>query len=148
MEEALIQRLQKSFNLLAPRGPELVDRFYAHLFAKHPGLRELFPDDMSGQKKKLLASLVLVIQNLRNAERLRPALLDLGRRHAGYKAEPGHYPAVRDTLVQVMGEMASEQWNNQLTADWNAALNLVADIMLEGHELEKQPAPSSTKNAS
>ena len=36
MEEARIQRLEQSFNLIAPRGPELVDRFYAHLFSKHP----------------------------------------------------------------------------------------------------------------
>lgn len=138
MEEALIQRLEQSFNLVAPRGPELMDRFYAHLFSKHPAVRKMFPKDMSGQKNKLLASLVLVIQNLRNPEKLQPALIEMGRRHVAYGTEPQHYPAVRDTLVQVMADMAGKKWSDQLTADWTAALSVVAAIMLEGQKIEKE----------
>ena len=59
MDSAMIERLETSFNLLAPRGPELVDRFYAHLFSKHPALRPMFPAEMNEDKNKLLASLVL-----------------------------------------------------------------------------------------
>ena len=58
MDEAFIKRLESSFHLLAPRGQELTDRFYANLFAKTPGLRSMFPDQMDEQKRKLLASLV------------------------------------------------------------------------------------------
>ena len=65
MDNAVIERLEASFNLLAPRGEELVERFYANLFAKNPAVRPMFPSDMAEQKKKLLASIVLVIQNLR-----------------------------------------------------------------------------------
>ncbi len=145
MEEATIQRLEKSFQLLAPRGPELVDRFYAHLFSKNPGVREMFPADMAGQKKKLLASLVLVIQNLRKAEMLRPALIDMGRRHVGYGTEPEHYPIVRDTLLCVMSEMAGDLWNEQLTEDWKNALNFVAAVMIEGQKMEQaQPTMQAT----
>ncbi|MFQ5502307.1 MAG: globin domain-containing protein [Phycisphaerae bacterium] len=146
MEEATIQRLEKSFQLLAPRGPELVDRFYAHMFSKNPVVREMFPDDMAAQKKKLLASLVLVIQNLRKAEMLRSALIDMGRRHVGYGTEPEHYPIVRDTLLCVMSEMAGEKWNEQLTEDWKNALNFVAAVMIEGQKME-QAQPTMQKTA-
>lgn len=138
MEEALIQRLEQSFNMLAPRGPELMDRFYAHLFSKHPAVRKMFPRDMSGQKNKLLAALVLVVQNLRKPETLQPVLIEMGGRHVGYGTEPEHYPIVRDTLVQVMADMAGEKWSAQLTADWTAALSVVAGIMMEGHKIAKE----------
>lgn len=133
MEEALIQRLEDSFKLLAPRGPELMDRFYANLFAKHPAVRSMFPTDMSGQKQKLLASLTLVNQNIRSPERLSQPLYEMGRRHAGYGAQEPHYQAVRDTLVGVMSDMAGDAWNDQLTSDWKAALDFVNSVMLEGN---------------
>ena len=132
MNEEMIDRLEKSFKLLAPRGPELVDRFYAHLFSRHPAVRPMFPDDMHEQKKKLLASLVLVIENIRAVEKLEKPLADMGRRHVGYGTKPEHYPAVRDTLVSVMADMAGDTWNDQLTDDWSTALDFVAGAMLEG----------------
>ncbi len=143
MEQAMIERLESSFNLLAPRGPELVDRFYAHLFSENPGLRPMFPSDMSDQKKKLLASLVLVIENIRNTEKLGQPLHDLGARHVGFGTAPEHYPVVRDTLVSVMADMAGEAWNDQLTQDWNGALDFVSSVMLEG---AKNTAPAGNPN--
>lgn len=132
MDEALLQRLEGNFDLLAPRGEELVDRFYANLFARYSDLRPLFADDNSSQTKKLLASLVLVVRNLRNPADFEQALTDLGARHSGYGAREAHYPAVRDTLVDVMGQMAGDAWSEQLTGDWTAALDLVASVMIEG----------------
>ena len=99
MDQAVIERLESSFNLLAPRAEELVDRFYANLFAKHPEFRSMFPDDMAEQKKKLLASLVLVVHNLRKPEKLADPLKNLGSRHVGYQTQPEHYPVIRDTLA-------------------------------------------------
>ncbi|MBX3395374.1 MAG: hypothetical protein KF841_08395 [Phycisphaerae bacterium] len=143
MDEAMIQRLEKSFKLLAPRGPELVDHFYAHLFSKNPTLRKLFPKDMQSQKQQLLASLILVVQNLRKPDALRQPLLDLGRRHVAYQAEPEHYPVVRDTLIGVMKDMAGNAWNDQLTQDWTDAINLVATVMIEGHKLANKSRTST-----
>ena len=128
----MIERLKTSFNLLAPRGPELVDRFYAHLFSKHPAVRPMFPADMAEQKKKLLASLALVMENIRDAENLEQPLHDMGRRHVGYGTEPDHYPVFRDTLVSVMADMAGDAWDDQLSSGWNQALDFVASVMLEG----------------
>ena len=143
MNEATIERLENSFALLVPRGEEMVARFYAQLFAAHPPLRQLFPLDMSQQKRKLLAVLAMVVKSLRSPERLRETLLELGRRHAGYGATAEHYPVVRDTLVGVMSEVAGDRWNEQLTLDWTAALDFCASVMLEGQRLEASAvAPS------
>jgi len=133
MDKALVERLEGSFRPLAARGPELVDRFYAHLFAENPAVRPMFPADISGQKKKLLASILLVIQNLRAPEKLGEPLREMGARHLNYGTQPEHYPIVRDTLIGVMKDMSGPAWNDQLTADWTAALDLVVSVMLEGH---------------
>ncbi|NOT00997.1 MAG: flavohemoprotein [Phycisphaerales bacterium] len=132
MDERTIERLISSFNLLAPRGQELVDRFYAHLFSEHPEVRAMFPRDMKDQKQKLLGSLVLVVKNLRQAEQLRQPLMDMGQRHAGYGTQAEHYPVVRDTLVGVMAEMAGDAWTDQLDRDWRQAVDFVASVMIEG----------------
>jgi hemoglobin-like flavoprotein len=136
MDHTVIQHLETSFKLLAPRGPELVDRFYAKLFATHPAVRPMFPKVMTAQKQKLLASIKLVIENVRKPENLREPLIDLGRRHQQYGTLEEHYPVVRDTLLNVMSEMAGSAWHEDLRAAWTEALNVVAGIMIEGQRAE------------
>ncbi len=138
MDQNTVELLEKSFNLLAPRGPELVDRFYAHLFSKNPQVRPLFPTDLADQKKKLLASIQLVIANIRTPDSLHEPLMDMGRRHVYYKTEPAHYPVVRDTLISVMSDMAGSAWNDDFQTAWTDALNLIAGIMIEGHKAEQK----------
>ncbi|HRX83956.1 MAG TPA: globin domain-containing protein [Phycisphaerae bacterium] len=132
MNQATIERLEQSFKLIAPRSEELVDRFYAHLFSAHPDVRAMFPQEMTDQKMRLLSSIVRVVQNLRTLDRIQPALVEMGRRHVDYGVKPAHYPIVRDTLIAVMQEIAGDKWEPEYTADWTAALNLVAEVMLQG----------------
>ena len=49
-----VELLESSFELLAPQGEKLVERFYERLFETAPAVRSLFPDDMEGQKPALL----------------------------------------------------------------------------------------------
>jgi len=137
MDPRTVELLETSFKLLAPRGPELVDRFYAHLFSAHPQVRPMFPQDMTDQKMKLLASIQLVISNVRNSDALFEPLTNLGRRHLYYGSEPAHYPLVRDTLIGVMCDMAGEAWTEDFERAWTDALNLVAGIMIEGQKKEQ-----------
>lgn len=138
-QQETIKRLEGSFNLLAPRAQELADRFYANLFAQNPTLRPMFPADMSDQKGKLVASLVLVVKNLRTPEKIELALEEMGARHVEYGAQAEHYPVVRDMLVDVMGQMAGEAWTDQLKTDWTDALNSVAAVMVAGAK-KRDPA--------
>lgn len=134
VNEQFIQRIEDSFKLLAPRGEELVDRFYANLFARHPAVRPLFPAEMKSQESMLLAALVLAVKSLRDPDNLRAALLGLGARHEEIGMREEHYPVVRDTLVDVMGQMAGDAWTSQLNDDWTAAIDFVASVMIEGQK--------------
>ncbi len=51
--------LEESFDLVAPRGQELVDRFYHRVFSIAPGARTLFAGvDMVKQKRMLLRAVL------------------------------------------------------------------------------------------
>ena len=126
-----VELLEKTFAALAPRGAELVERFYTELFRRHPAVKPLFAGtDMASQQRKLLAALALVIKNLRQPEALTQVLKELGGRHKGYGAKPAHYPAVAETLLDVMAEMAGKLWTPEVQTAWSDALQIVAGAML------------------
>ena len=151
-----IELLESSFKLVAPQGDALVTRFYERLFEKYPVVKPLFKNaSISEQKKKLLASLVLVIQNLRHPEKLTPVLQDMGARHVGYGAKPAYYDAVGENLLAVLGEFAGEAWTPEVSQAWTDAYAAIKTIMLEGakrghhtqgeKKMSKAPAKTKTK---
>jgi hemoglobin-like flavoprotein len=88
-----LEALETSFDLVAPRGEELMDEFYARLFAAAPAVRTLFPRDLQKQKTMLLSALVLLRKSLRDLDAIVPTLRTLGARHVAYGARPEHYPS-------------------------------------------------------
>ena len=128
-----VELLEKSFHLVAPKGKALVARFYERLFEKYPETKRLFHHaNMRQQRKKLLASLVLVIQNLRKPDVLKKALHQLGGQHQAYGVKPAHYAAVKENLLAVFGEFAGSAWTSEVKQAWAGAVEAVSATMLEG----------------
>ncbi len=127
-----LQALETSFDLVAPRGDELMDEFYSRLFAAAPGVRPLFPDDMQRQKTMLLGALVLLRKSLRNLDAIVPKLRELGARHVAYGAQPEHYPVVGTVLIASMAAVAGDEWKPEHESAWGAAFEIVAATMIEG----------------
>jgi hemoglobin-like flavoprotein len=128
-----LNALETSFDLVAPRGDELMDTFYARLFAAAPAVRPLFSGtDLGRQKTMLLGTLVLLRKSLRNLDAIVPTLRNLGARHVAYGARPEHYPIVGQVLIDSMADVAGDQWRPAYTRAWAAAFDLVAGAMLDG----------------
>jgi Globin len=82
-----LEALETSFDLVAPRGDELMDVFYAKLFAAAPAVKPLFArTDLKKQKAMLLGTLVLLRKSLRDLDAIVPKLRELGTRHVAYGA--------------------------------------------------------------
>jgi len=129
-----VETLESSFNLLAPQTELLAARFYEELFKRFPAVVPLFAHTSTEeQQKKLLASLKLVIENIRKPEVLGSALTALGERHVGYGALPEHYPAVASTLIDVMKELVGDAWNETIESAWAEALNVIAKVMTDAY---------------
>ena len=136
-----LDALETSFDLVAPRGDELMEIFYANLFAAAPAVTPLFAHtDMARQRQMLLAALVLLRNSLRNLETVVPTLRKLGARHAAYGAEAGHYPVVGQALIAAMAEVAGNDWDESYAEAWGVAFGVVAGAMLDGAAAELQLA--------
>jgi hemoglobin-like flavoprotein len=128
-----LDALETSFDLVAPKGDELVETFYARLFAAAPAVKPLFAGtDLRRQKKMLLATLVLLRQSLRDLGAVAPKLRELGRRHVQYGAKAEHYPVVGQVLIASMAATAGDAWRPEYERAWSDALGVVAGVMLEG----------------
>jgi len=125
--------LETSFDLVAPHGDALMERFYADLFAAAPAVIPLFAHtDMTRQRQMLLSALVLLRRSLRNLEAIVPTLRELGARHVHYGAKAAHYPVVGTVLIGAMAHVAGDAWTDEYTEAWTQAFELVAQTMIEG----------------
>ena len=127
--------LETSFDLVAPRGDELMDIFYDRLFAVAPAVKPLFErTDLRKQKAMLLGTLVLLRKSLRDLDAIVPKLRQLGARHVAYGAKPEHYPVVGEVLIASMAEVAGPAWTAGYEQAWAEAFGVVAAAMVEGAE--------------
>ena len=127
-------RLLAHMQALVDQRAELGRRFYERLFARHPGVRPLFPADMAGQQRKLENALELVVHRLADQETLVPLLEDLGRRHAEYGVSPAHFEAVGHQLLETLEEVSGAGWNAELRRAWAHAYDRIAHVMVRGLE--------------
>lgn len=124
--------LETSFQALAPKGKELVARFYEELFRRYPDVVPMFANTrVEEQEKKLLAALQLVVSNLRKPQQLSQALTTLGAKHKAYGAKPAHYNAVAAVLLDVLQEFAGDLWTPALKQAWSNALTSIKQVMLD-----------------
>jgi len=128
-----LEALETSFDVVAPRGEELMDEFYARLFEAAPAVMPLFAaTDLQRQKTMLLGTLVLLRKSLRDLNSIVPKLRELGARHVAYGAEPEHYPIVGDVLITAMATVAGRAWRPEHERAWRKAFAVVAGAMVDG----------------
>lgn len=130
-----VELLEESFEKVKPRAEEFADSFYSNLFADYPAAQPLFANtDVKAQSKKLLASLVFVVENLRSPGNLTNALKGLGARHVKYGALPEHYPLVGNTLLKTFEQYLGADWTPATKQAWVDAYGVITEVMLEGAE--------------
>ncbi|WP_409524127.1 methyl-accepting chemotaxis protein [Nitrincola sp. MINF-07-Sa-05] len=123
--------IEESFAALADQGEAIVADFYTHLFKHYPELEPLF-DNISptAQRKKLLAALKLLVQNLRKPDVLSDYLQGLGARHQGYGVGEDDYDKVANSLLSVLEQRAGALWSADIGKAWANTLNAVKTLML------------------
>ena len=128
-----IQLLESSFDKIRNRATKFSASFYVRLFAMHPELKPMFKNvDIVAQEKKLVSSLAIIVENLRNPEELTRALKSLGAYHHEVGTMQEHYPFVGQALIETFADYLGEDWNTKTEQAWLEAYNLISEIMLEG----------------
>jgi len=125
-----IKLVQDSFAKVAPISETAAQIFYARLFEVAPQVRAMFPDDMTEQRKKLMATLAIVVNGLTNLDAILPAASALAKRHVGYGAQAAHYPVVGDALLFTLEKGLGPSWTPELKEAWTAAYTLLSGYMI------------------
>ena len=135
-----IEILEQSFERVKPHASEFSYSFYQNLLNDYPQLRPLFAKtNMEDQQQKLVMSLVLVIENLRNPNYLKVILRNLGERHVSYGTMQEHYPMVGAALLKTFESYLGTDWTPEVKQAWINAYEVLTSLMLEG---AKQVEPS------
>jgi methyl-accepting chemotaxis protein len=98
--------------------------FYERLFTKYPQVKPMFKTPPEEQHKKLMASVGAILAALTNPDALMPYLRAMGLRHVEYGTQSGHYEAVAENLVAVLGKhlSAEGEWTSEMQSAWQEAL--------------------------
>jgi hemoglobin-like flavoprotein len=125
-----VKLVQQSFSKVAPISEQAAVLFYDRLFEVAPSVRVMFPNDMAEQRKKLMATLAVVVNGLTNLEAVLPAASALAKRHVSYGAKPEHYPVVGGALLWTLEKGLGEGWTPELAAAWTAAYGTLSGYMI------------------
>jgi nitric oxide dioxygenase len=125
-----IKLVQDSFAKVAPISEKAAELFYGRLFEIAPQVRAMFPDDMTEQRKKLMATLAIVVQGLNNLDTILPAASALAKRHVSYGAEPAHYPIVGQALLWTLEQGLGPSWTPEVAAAWTGAYTTLSGFMI------------------
>ena len=117
--------------------------FYSDLFLRRPETRDLFPVSMAAQRDRLVHALARVVSEAGQLDELTGYLQNLGREHRKFGAIAEHYPAVGASLLATLAHFNGPAWTPDLAADWKAAYQLVAQVMIEAAAEDAGRRPAS-----
>jgi len=126
-----IKLVQTSFAQVAPIAATAADLFYGRLFEIAPDVRKMFPDDLSGQKKKLMAMLGTAVAGLNRLDTLLPAVRALGQRHVGYGVSAEQYVPVGAALLWTLEKGLGEAFTPDVRDAWATTYRVLAGTMIE-----------------
>lgn len=132
MNRAAAELIRESFIQIREQPVRIAMLFYGRLFDLEPSVRQYFPQDMRAQSRKLMDMIEVVVDGLDRFDQLRPALRELGLRHAGYGARPEHYPLVTSALLWTFGQALDREFYPEVRKAWADALEEINREMLAG----------------
>lgn len=131
MSPEQIDLVQNSFNKIKPFESQVANLFYDRLFSIAPQVRPLFPDDLSKQKKMLMAVLETAVIGLGRLDKIKPALEVLGRRHIAYGVEPAQYTLFGDALLWTIERHLGKDFTLALKEAWTDAYAALSEAMID-----------------
>ena len=130
MNSTQVKLVQESFSKVVPISEAAAVIFYDRLFEVAPAVKAMFPADMTEQRKKLMATLAVVVNGLSNLESVLPAASALAKRHVSYGAKPAHYPVVGGALLWTLEKGLGEAWTSDVADAWTTAYGTLSGYMI------------------
>src|SRR6202047_834124 len=125
-----VKLVQQSFAQVVPIADKAAEIFYNRLFELAPAVKPLFRGDMAEQRRKLVATLAVVVGGLSDLPSVLPAASALAKRHVAYGAKPEHYPVVGSALLWTLDKGLGDAWTPEIAEAWTAAYGTLSGYMI------------------
>ncbi len=134
----------KSWRLVVPIGETASELFYRRLFELRPDYRTMFPEDMSGQRRKLITMLSFIVKAMDWMESdweaevdpeddLCLVVLAMGRRHTSlYKVPDESYDTVGAALLWTLDQGLGQAFTPEVRDAWAHLYRVVSTTMKLG----------------
>jgi nitric oxide dioxygenase len=125
-----VEMVQQSFSKVAPISETAAQLFYGRLFEIAPEVKPMFPADMTEQRKKLMATLAVVVGGLSKLDTILPAASSLAKKHVGYGVKASHYTPVGAALLWTLEQGLGAAWTPELAQAWTTAYTTLSGYMI------------------
>ena len=125
-----IDLVQSSFAKVAPIADAAAALFYGRLFELAPGVRPLFHGDMTDQGRKLMMTLGVVVNGLKNLDAIVPVAQALAVKHVGYGVQAADYAPVGEALLWTLQQGLGEAYTTEVEAAWTTAYTTLSSVMI------------------
>ncbi|ALG89536.1 MULTISPECIES: globin family protein [Actibacterium] len=125
-----IDMVQGSFAKVVPIKDAAAAIFYARLFEIAPEVKPYFKGDMTEQGAKLMATLGVVVNGLKNLDAIVPVAQKLAVGHVAYGVKPEDYQSVGAALLYTLGQGLGDGFTPEVEAAWTEAYTILSGVMI------------------
>ena len=125
-----VEKVKSSFALLVPVAAQFTQSFYDRLFQMAPESRVLFRSSMIQQRDKLFSTLLAIIENLDQLDKVMVDIEDLAKRHVEYGTKTHHYRVVGEALLAAIEEHLGDACTPDVREAWQKTYFLLAGVMI------------------
>ena len=126
-----ITLIQESFAKVAPISDAAADIFYTRLFEIAPEVKPYFKNDMTQQGAKLMATLGVVVNGLRDLNKIVPVAQQLAVKHVDYGVKARDYQSVGSALIYTLGQGLQDDFTPELEQAWITAYTTLSGVMID-----------------
>lgn len=128
MDKHQVKAVKASWGRVDEHAGDVIDQFYANLFAAHPEMRSAFPQDLTKQRDEAVRVVDMVISSLSFLHFLVPVIRPLvGALYDKYPAE--YITNVGDAVIATMSKADAGHWSSELRDAWHAAFEEVSKAL-------------------
>ncbi len=132
MNEDQIKLVQESFAKVVPIKDAAAEIFYADLFETAPEVKPYFAKtDMAKQGGVLMATLGVVVNGLRDLDKIVPVAQELAKRHVAYGVKAKDYDSVGGSLLRTLEKGLGDDFTPETKAAWTTAYTTLSGVMVD-----------------
>lgn len=148
MDDTQIEMIQASFAKVAPIADTAADIFYTRLFEIAPEVKPMFTGDIKEQGKKLMTTLGVVVNGLKDFDKIVPVAQQLAVKHVDYGVKAEHYQPVGEALIFTLEKGLGDDFTPELKAAWLGAYTTLSGVMIDAaYPAEIEPAVAAQATA-